>query len=224
MRIARTQWGGFIDVKRNIPKVLAKELKTKKRGVVGISTTTDPYQPQERKYKLTRYCLEQLLRHDFPVSILTKSPLVTRDLDLFTNFKEIEVGLTVTTNSDDDRRTLEPGAPTIESRIGALEEISREGVTTYAFLGPLYPTNTEEDLRILVGKIKDAGVGRISSDKLNLRPGIWRSISEALKDEPEKERIWKQSIYGKDEDYNGIFHNLEKLCKKEGIIFEFQRY
>jgi DNA repair photolyase len=224
MRISRSKWGSFIDVKRNIPKVLAKELKTKKKGIVGISTTTDPYQPFEKKYKLTRYCLEQLLKHDFPVSILTKSPLVIRDLDLFVNFKEIEVGITITTIDDSQRRIIEPGAPTIDSRIKALKEISFEGVETYAFIGPLYPTMKEEDLEVLVGKIKDAGVPRLSSDTLNLKPGIWNSISEALKNEPEREKIWKESVYGNKKNYQDIFSYLDNICKKEGIIFEFQRY
>jgi DNA repair photolyase len=82
MRIPRREWGRFVEVKRNIPKILSDELKKKKKGVVGISTTTDPYQPVEKKYKLTRFCLEQLLKHDFPVSVLTKSRLVSRDLDI----------------------------------------------------------------------------------------------------------------------------------------------
>ncbi len=126
-----------MEVKRNIPKVLAKELKSKKKGVVGISLTTDPYQPAEKKYKLTRFCLEQLARYQFPVSILTKSPLITRDMDILTNFKELEVGLTLTTINDPKRKILEPNAPTIESRIEALKNLSREGISPYAFLGPL---------------------------------------------------------------------------------------
>ena len=56
LRIKRTEWGNFVDVKINIPLVLSKELKIKKSGVVGISTVTDPYQPVEKKYMLTRYC------------------------------------------------------------------------------------------------------------------------------------------------------------------------
>ena len=69
------EWGGFVDVKLDIPSVLSKELGRRKKGVVGISTVTDPYQPIEKKYELTRTCLEHLLRHDFPICIQTKSAL-----------------------------------------------------------------------------------------------------------------------------------------------------
>ena len=194
-----------MEVKRNIPKVLAKELKSKKKGVVGISLTTDPYQPAEKKYKLTRFCLEQLARYQFPVSILTKSPLITRDMDILTNFKELEVGLTLTTINDSERKILEPNAPEIKSRLAALKKISREGITTYAFLGPLYPTMNEEDIEELVGKIKDAGVPRISTDRLNLKPGVWNSVHLALKGYPGDLTVWEESVKGDGTNYKGLF-------------------
>ena len=224
MRIPRSKWGEIVEVKRNIPNVLAKELKTKKRGVVGISLTTDPYQPVEEKYKLTRFCLEQLSKHEFPVNILTKSSLITRDLDILINFKELEVGLTLTTINDSEREILEPNAPTIESRISALKRISHEGILTYAFLGPLYPTISDEGLSDLVGKIKDAGVLKISADKLNLKPGVLKSICSVLKENSKELNIWKESVTGKSGLYDKIFHSLEKTCKQEGIEYEFQAY
>lgn len=224
MRIPRSKWGEIVEIKRNIPNVLAKELKRKKRGVVGISLTTDPYQPVEEKYKLTRFCLEQLARHDFPVSILTKSPLITRDLDILTNFKALEVGITLTTINDSERKILEPNAPSINSRISALKKISGEGITTYAFLGPLYPTMNDSDLEELVRKIKDAGVFRISTDRLNLRPGVWNSVCSALKECPKDLSIWKISGIKTSDSYHKIFNSLEKLCKQEGIVYEFQAY
>jgi DNA repair photolyase len=224
MRLPRSKWGEFVEVKRNIPNVLAKELKSKKRGVVGISLTTDPYQPAEEKYKLTRFCLEQLSKHDFPVNILTKSPLITRDLDILTNFKELEVGLTITTIDDIKRKTMEPNAPPIESRISALEMISSQGIITYAFLGPLYPTMTHEELLEIVGKIKDAGVTTISADKLNLRPGVWTSVCSTLKEYPKDLDIWEQSVKKTPDLYDKIFISLEKICKQEGIEYEFQAY
>lgn len=224
MRIPRSDWGSSVEVKRNIPKLLAKELKTKKKGVVGISLTTDPYQPAEEKYKLTRYCLEQLSKHEFPVNILTKSPLIIRDLDILTNFKELEVGITITTINDLERKTLEPNTSTIESRITALKRISHEGILTYAFLGPLYPTISDEELSLLVGKIKDAGILRISADKLNLKPGVWNSVCSTLKENPKKLSIWEESVKGKGGQYDKLFLSLEKICRQEGIVYEFQEY
>ena len=92
-------WGSFVDVKVNAPAILPKQLARARRGNVLISSVTDGYQPIESKYKLTRQCLEVLLEYQFPVDILTKSPLVLRDMDIMEKFKEIEVGLTITTDN-----------------------------------------------------------------------------------------------------------------------------
>jgi len=89
-------WGAFVDVKVNAPQLLRKQLKRKRRGSVSLSTVTDPYQPLEGNYRLTRGCLEALLDHQFSVNILTRSPLCLRDIDLFKQFKDIEVGFSIT--------------------------------------------------------------------------------------------------------------------------------
>ena len=93
-------WGEFVDVKINAPEVLRKQLQRAKRGTVWISSVCDPYQPLEAKYELTRRCLKELLEKQFPVNIQTKSKLVLRDMDLLTEFKEIEVGFTITTSDE----------------------------------------------------------------------------------------------------------------------------
>ena len=224
IRAPRKEWGGFVQVKRNIPKALSLQLKNKKKGVVGISTTTDPYQFLEEEYKLTRYCLAQLLRYDFPVSIITKSPLVTRDIDLLSKFSEAEVGLSITTYDDSERKILEPNAPSIPSRISALGECSANGITTYAFLGPLYPTVDREYLGELVEKIKDAGVSKIMADKLNLKPGVWESVNWALEKIIDKRSIWKEAVLEKGKDYDRLFAALKKICRQKGIEFEMQEY
>jgi DNA repair photolyase len=223
LRIPRREWGEFVEVKRNIPRVLAKELKTKKKGTVGISVTTDPYQPLEEKYELTRLCLEQLARFDFPISIITKSPLVTRDLDLLSKFSDAEVGLTITTLNDHERGLLEPKAPSIESRINTLKKCNKNGIITYAFLGPLYPTINEEDLIELVDEIKGAGTSKIMVDRLNLRPGMSSSILDALDKESEK-GIWREILFGKNHGYDIIFETLENICSQRGMELEIQGY
>ena len=108
-----------------------------------ISSVTDPYQPIENKYKLTRQCLEVLLLYQFSIDILTKSPLVLRDLDLIEKFKETEVGITITTDDDEIRKIFEPTAPPIGARIHALKTLCEKGINTYAFIGPLLPMNPE---------------------------------------------------------------------------------
>ena len=132
-------WGEFVDAKINAPLLLAKQLPRAARGNVIVSSVTDPYQHTEAKYALTRGCLVALLKHDFPVKILTKSPLVVRDMDVIGQFSAIEVGLTVTTDDDRIRQIFEPKAPSIEERLRALRTIHERGIRTYAFIGPVLP-------------------------------------------------------------------------------------
>jgi len=224
LRITRKEWGEFVEIRRNIPKVLANELKNKKIGVVGISTVTDPYQPLEKSYKLTQYCLKQLLRYDFPVSILTKSALVTRDVDLLSKFSDAEVGFTITTYDDSERRLLEPNTSSIKSRIAAMEKCSENGITTYAFLGPLYPTVDEDGLTKLVEKVKDAGASKIMADRLNLRPGIWKTVHNSFGKDNTFGNIWKQAVFGENKGYYMLFNLLKKICREKGIEFEMEGY
>ena len=136
-------WGGFVDVKINAPEILQKQLKKARKGRVLISSVTDPYQPIESKYKLTRQWLESLLQCQFPVDILTKSPLVLRDIDLIKKFKDIEVGITITTNDEKMQKIFEPNAPSIMARIRTLKALHDKGIKTYAFIGPVLPMNPE---------------------------------------------------------------------------------
>ena len=136
-------WGSFVDIKTNAPEVLHRQLRTAAAGHVLISSVTDPYQPMEEKYKLTRRCLEVLLPHQPSVNVLTKSPLILRDLDLLKQFKAITVGFTVGTDNDEIRRVFEPHAPPVEARIQALKTLFEAGLKTYVFIGPLLPMDPE---------------------------------------------------------------------------------
>jgi DNA repair photolyase len=137
-------WGTFVDVKIITTEVLHKQLLKAVKGKVMISSVTDAYQPIEARYKSTRQCLEVLLKHQFPVDILTKSPLVLRDTNLFRKFKNIDVGITITTNNERIRKVFEPNAPPISARINALKTLHSHGIKTYTFIGPVLPMNPEE--------------------------------------------------------------------------------
>jgi DNA repair photolyase len=113
-------WGKFLDIKENAASVLEKELKKAKKGLVLLSSVTDPYQPIEKKYELTREILKTLLKYQFPVSILTKSSLVLRDVDLFKKFHNIEVGITITTTIDSISKIFEPYSSRASERISTL--------------------------------------------------------------------------------------------------------
>jgi len=119
-------WGEFVDIKVNAPQLLRKQLMRTKPGIVALSTVTDPYQPPEKNYRLTRGCLEALLEHQFSVNILTRSPLCLRDIDLFKQFRNIEVGFSVTTHDEAVKRIFEPNSPSIHSRVEALKNLRNE--------------------------------------------------------------------------------------------------
>ena len=136
-------WGDFVDIKINAPQILQRQLKRAAKGSVMISSVTDAYQPIEGKYKLTRQCLEILLPYRFPVSILTKSPLVLRDMDLFKQFDDMEVGITITTDNEKIRKIFEPKTASIEARTNALKTLHENGIRTYAFIGPVLPMAPE---------------------------------------------------------------------------------
>jgi len=155
-------WGEFVDARVNAPEVLEKQLGRARPGAVMLSTVTDPYQPAEERYHLTRGCLEALLRHGFPVDILTKSPLVLRDLDVLEGAEGVSVGLTVTTDDERMREAFEPGAPPIRARVDALRELRRRGIPTYAFVGPILPMNPDR----LVEQLRDH-VGHVYADRMN---------------------------------------------------------
>lgn len=187
------EWGGFLDVKINAPEILLRELKRleKKRqskdfGTILFSSVTDPYVGQEAKYKITRKCLEALVDFGYggEVSILTKSPLVLRDVDLFRKLK-VAVGLTVTTLDDVVSQFLEGKAPPSSSRIKALKKLNGAGITTYAFVGPILPyfTAGADKLEELFSAIEETGTREIWLEHINLNPKIKERLFKFLKAE-----------------------------------------
>ena len=168
-------WGEFVDVKINAPEVLRKQLQRAKRGTVWISSVCDPYQPLEAKYELTRRCLKELLEKQFPVNIQTKSKLVLRDMDLLKDFKEIEVGFTITTNDEKIARSFEPGAASVSDRMKALEKLHASGMRTFAFIGPLLPGDPEKLVADLAGLVDKVFIDRMNY--LNQIKAFYRQLN-----------------------------------------------
>ena len=215
-------WGQFVNVKVNAPHVLERQLRTARKGLVLLSSVTDPYQPIESKYQLTRRSLELLLAADFPVSILTKSSLVLRDIDLIRKLSKSEVGLTMVTLDEDVARNFEPKASSIKERLETLRTLSSSGIETYAFIGPVLPYVTEESLEELIARLAKTPVKRILVDRLNIKAGNWRTIKKTLSEHypnliPKfEEALFKQSHY-----YERLKPDIGELCKKHGLMFEF---
>ncbi len=192
-------WGEFVDVKLNLPSVLAKEIAYKQKGIVGIGTVTDAYQPIEREYEITRKCLEVLLKKNWPISIQTKSDLVLRDLDLIEKFKERDIGFTITTLDDNARKRFEPHSSSIEARLDALRAIAKRGIKTWVFLGPIIPDLLGDTLDSLLKTLSEIGIDHILYDKLNIKPGM------------------KEFDKYRDYDYKPIETKVKELCEQYSI-------
>ncbi len=133
-------WGRWIDVKVNAPEVVARELPALAPGTVRMSPlVTDPYQPVERRYRVTRRCLEVMRESAHTPVVLTRSPLVTDDLGLFTTMPRLLVGVSVPTDDDAVRAVFEPGAPPVEARLEALRALRAAGLRTFAVIHPMLP-------------------------------------------------------------------------------------
>ena len=188
----KENWGEFVDVKINAPELLNQEIKKKKKGRVWISGVCDPYQPVEKKYELTKKCLEILQKNNWPVVIQTKSPLVLRDLELLKKFQEIEVGFTITTDDEEIRKIFELRTVPINERIETLDKLHQEGIKTFVMIAPLLPKAES-----LVPKLKGK-VDYVIIDKMNYHYADW---------------IYKKYQWEKIQNGN----ELANLFKKENI-------
>jgi len=149
-----------------------------------LSSVTDAYQPLEREYGLTRACLSAIANSDAPlsVSVLTKSDLVTRDIDILRNLRDVEIGMTVTTTDDAVSRRYEPGAPPVSRRFAALHQLAEAGLRTWAFIAPVLPYHSDSPLAMsgLLRRLVDAGASRIMVDRFNPYPaGVGRFLRVA---------------------------------------------
>lgn len=177
-------WGSFVDVKVNAPQVLALEAKRKRVDRVFVSSACDGWQPREASYRLTRQCLEILCHYGYPLTILTKSTLAGRDLDLLASKEGVEFGVTITTLNEGLRQLIEPRSSSPTERLALLQEAKSKGIRTYAFLGPLLPylSDTEESLTSLFKAVKDVGIDYFYVDRLNQRFGVWLSLKNLLQE------------------------------------------
>lgn len=217
LRIPRSQWGGFVDIRTNIPVVLSKELKKKALGVVGISTVTDPYQPIEKKYKLTRYCLEQLLRYDFPVCIQTKSSLIVRDIDIISKFSDAEIMISIGTLNEYEKDLLEPYSSSVNERLKVLEKYSNIGIKTSVFFGPIYPSIRIEDIPRMIDTFIESGAEEIMIDRFNLKPGILDNIDARLSLDKKLKSVFRKHLLEGDFYYQKLFDKIINSCNKKNI-------
>ncbi len=162
-KYTNSTWGRDVWVKINAAQLVEKEL-FKAKGDFFLSSVCDPYQHIEKKYGLTRKIIEILTLHLRKVHLMTKSSLILRDLDLL---KDISVTLTITTDREDVRKILEPGAPSVEERIETLRKMKQAGIDISVFVGPVLVMNAEN----LAWKLSKY-VSKVTLDALNYQTQV----------------------------------------------------
>lgn len=188
------RYGTSIRVKANIVEVLRAELRRPgwKRETVVIGAATDPYQPAEGAYRLTRGCIEALSDARTPLSIITRSPLIVRDIDVLQHAAAragAEVSFSVPTLEREVWRKTEPGAAPPLQRLKALEKLAAAGISAGVGVAPILPglSDGPEQLAAVVRAAKEAGAKHLWAKVLDLRPGTREHFLECLaRDFPEQ--------------------------------------
>ena len=166
-----------IFVKEDAPALLRKELSSRKYvpDTIVVSGNTDCYQPAERRFRLTRACLEVLLEFRNPAGIITKNYLVTRDIDLFRRFAEwdgIMVAVSVTTLDPEIKRVMEPRTSEPRLRLRAIEELTKAGVPVMVMVAPVVPGLTDHEIPAIIKSAADAGAVNAGFVMLRLPYGV----------------------------------------------------
>ena len=233
---AMPPWLAFernIFVKHNAPEVLArtlrqgseKHLALLKGETIVIGTATDPYQPAERRFRVTRRILEVLADHPgLKVTIISKSPLITRDIDVLSRINrhsELCIHISLITLRRDLARKLEPRSPTPESRVRALARLREAGIDAGINCMPVLPgiTDNPNDLEALVKRVSEAGATYVGACALRLRSSARKRYLPFIAQEfPHLEERYRNTYsYGHqagDRYRVGLTRFWEQLCRK----------
>jgi len=201
------RYGRSIRVKVNIAEVLRAELArpTWEREDVAIGAATDPYQPAEGRYRLTRACLEVLAEAETPFSIITRGPMIVRDLDVLTEAArrvKVTVTFSIPTVDLDVWRRTEPSTAPPAQRLRALSKLVDAGIRASVGMAPVLPgiSDAPEQLDAVVRAARAAGACGIWSNVLFLRPGTREHFLESLAREwpelvPRYEELYARRAY-----------------------------
>ncbi|HYE09935.1 MAG TPA: radical SAM protein [Patescibacteria group bacterium] len=221
-----------VKAKENTLLLLTNELKSKrKKGVVTTGAMSDPYNPYEAEYKLTRGALELIHKYGFGASVLTKSDLVTRDIDVLAKIKEHSPAmakLTITTYDDDLCKIIEPNVSATSRRFAALNELAQAGIFTGIHMWPILPyiNDTEENIRHIIKAAAENGASFVSPYfGLTLRqnqrlyfyqqldrffPGIKQKYISTFGDKYECISLHK----------NELWHVFKTECARYGLLYK----
>lgn len=194
---------------------------------VMMSDCTDPYQPLEKEYRITRRCAEVLASRRFPLLIVTKSDLVARDIDVFKRTPTV-VAITITTIREDIASFIEPYAPSPERKVTALQKVRNQKVEAVARIDPIIPTvnDDQKDFENLVSVLADADVRQVTVGTLKPVRGFFSGLREANPEVYERLRgvyadgRWILGYkYLREEKRRKILERLRPIVLKYGLNF-----
>ena len=228
-RPADDRYGRSIRVKVNVAEVLERELARPswRREQIAIGAATDPYQPAEGRYRLTRACIEVLGRARSPFGLITRGPLIVRDVDVLQEAArrtEISVMFSVPTLDPEVWRTTEPGTAPPRQRLRALSALVDAGIKASVGMAPILPglSDRPEQLAEVVKAVRAAGATSVWANLLYLKPGTKEHFLEALaRDWPEEleryEQLYADRAYLPRADVDPVRDQVRSLAREHGV-------
>ena len=224
-----------IEIKQNAPALLEAALKSKrKKCMIGTGSMSDPYMHCEEKLRLTRKCLEIILRYGFGATVITKSDRILQDIDLLEEINRQSrcvVQMTLTTYDDDLCRILEPNVCNTKRRIEVLEEMQKRGIPTVIWLTPILPfiNDTEGNIRAILAECIRVGVkGIVCFDMgLTLRAGDREYYYAALDRHFPGMKQRYMNTYGNSYELSSpnakeLMKLFVKTCQEHGILYRWE--
>ncbi|MFX0057919.1 MAG: radical SAM protein [Candidatus Hodarchaeota archaeon] len=211
------KWGQFLDIKTfDLSKMKPQRYNGKR---ILLSSVTDPYIPLELKYQNTRKILESLIGTKAEISILTKSKFVTRDIDLFKQFENLEIGISISTLDDDFSKIIEKGASRPFERLEALKEIHANGIQTYTFISPFFPHIT--DYKAIIEETIDY-TDSFMFENLNYRPhNVPRILTIIENYYPNLLPIYKE-FRNEHSNWDIIESEIREYCKEKNLVYKIE--
>lgn len=214
------EWGDFLDIKMSDTPIPIQKLA---ESSVLFGSVTDAYNPYEKKYEITRKLLSAFMDSTARVEILTKSDLVTRDIDILKKLPNIRVGISMNTLNDDFRKKTEPFASSVEKRIEAMKTLHDAGIKTYLFMSPIFPEITRFDE--IVEAVKPYA-DSFCFENLNLRAGyLPRVLNFINSNYPELIELYEKIYKKKNNDYwESLSSTINEYCKNAGLDYKMYFY
>lgn len=222
-----------VEIKQNAPELLEEALRRRRKPcVIATGSMSDPYQPCEKELRMTRRCLELLERYGFGASVITKSDLALRDLDLFDGINQKAksvLQMTLTVADDKLSRILEPNVCASARRYEVLKAFQERGIPAVVWLTPVLPflTDTEENLRRILDWCFDAGVRGIVcfGAGLTLREGNREFFYEALDRcfpglSEEYRKRWGNAYEVTSPHSDALMEIFHRECEKRGVLHD----